>query len=76
MVVQQVAQIIVCITAPQIDFIPDKNNRDLIINLRYPGHPVALQPLNTIQVSHIIHQYDNISFFNLRISILLIIFTR
>ena len=46
MVVQQVAQIIVSITAPQIDFIAHKNNRDLIINLGYPGHPIALEPLD------------------------------
>ena len=47
LVVQQIAQIIISITAPQIDFIAHKNNGDLIINLGYPWHPIALEPLDT-----------------------------
>lgn len=63
--VQKVCHFIVCVAASQVHFISDEDDWNFIINFGNSCHPICFEPLYAVKIVNIIHQYDNISLFNL-----------
>jgi hypothetical protein len=60
----------------KINFVADKNHWNSIIDFDDPRHPILFQSLDAVNIVNIIDKNDNICFFYLTISILLILLMR
>ena len=65
--------VFVSLRGSEIDFVANKNNRYLVINLVDSGHPICSKSLNAIELVDIINQNDNIGLFDLTVCVLLIL---